>query len=256
MLKTFICLLTSSNKLMKENNFFSAKRILITGATSGLGLNLSEKLSELEAAITITGRNKDKLVFLGEKFTLQNPHFRNAIAADLLEITDIQKLVQSIDQLEGLVLNAGIIDYTPAKMINSDKIRHVFQVNFDSNVLLIQELLKKKKVSPNASIVFISSIAPLLGVQGTSLYAASKAALNSYAKVLASELAGKKIRVNVVSPGIIKTDLIERENISTTNQFNQLEQQYPWVLECLKIYQVSLCFCFPQIQNGLPDLIL
>ena len=208
-------------------DFFKEKKILVTGSTSGLGLNLSEKLSELQATLSIAGRNREKLLILQESYSATNPNFKNAIMADMLQVEDIHHLAESVDQLDGLVLNAGIIDYTPAKMIRSEKIREVFQVNFDSNVLLIQALLKRKKIAPSASIVFISSIASLLAVNGTALYAASKAALSSYAKVLASELSGQKIRVNVVSPGIVKTQLINNENVADENQIIQLEKKYP-----------------------------
>lgn len=212
---------------MNGNDYFFAKKILITGATSGLGLDLATKLSELQAAVTITGRNLEVLSLLGDRLKKDNVNFQNAVPADLAQLENIQKLADSVDALDGLVLSAGIIDYTPAKMVSNEKIRRVFQVNFESNVLLIQRLLKGKKISPGASIVFISSIAASIGVPGTSLYAASKAALNSYAKVLASELSLQKIRVNVISPGIVKTELIDRENVSTPEQSSKLEAQYP-----------------------------
>lgn len=213
---------------MKSSFTFSGKNILVTGATSGLGLDLATRLSELKACIFITGRNKDKLISLKELFSRENPNFKANIPADLTSMSDIQYLADCVEILDGLVLNAGVIDYTPAKMINFDKIRQIFQVNFEANVLLIQGLLKRKKISKGASVVFISSIAPLVSVKGTSLYAASKAALNSYAKVLALELAGQKIRVNVISPGIIETDLIRRENVATSDQFIEQERQYPF----------------------------
>jgi NAD(P)-dependent dehydrogenase (short-subunit alcohol dehydrogenase family) len=95
-------------------------------------------------------------------------------------------------------------------------------------VLLIQNLLKKKKIAKNASIVFVSSVVALTGLPSTSLYAASKAALNSYARVLASELAPQRIRVNCISPGIIKTNFIEREGVISASQLTTLEDQYPF----------------------------
>jgi len=169
----------------------------------------------------------NKLQSLSSQYKTSNLNFSKYIQADLVNISDIQLLSENIEPLDGLVLNAGIIEYSPAKLVSSDKLRKIFQVNFESNVLLVQNLLKKKKIKKGSSIVFISSIASILGVKGTSLYSASKAALNSYAKVLANELSPQKIRVNVILPGIVKTELIERENISTLHEMELIENEYP-----------------------------
>ena len=213
---------------MKNSSFFAGKSILVTGSTSGLGLGLINALNEEKAALAITGRNGDKLFSISEQLRKSNPYFGHAITADLIQLKDLENLAESVDVLDGVVLCAGVIDYTPAKMISSDKIKHIFQINFESNVLLIQNLLKKKKIAKNASIVFLSSVVALTGLPSTSLYAASKAALNSYARVLASELAPQRIRVNCISPGIIKTNFIEREGVLSVNQLTNLENQYPF----------------------------
>jgi NAD(P)-dependent dehydrogenase (short-subunit alcohol dehydrogenase family) len=213
---------------MRDSNFFKGKKILVTGSTSGLGLELVHVLNTEKAALLITGRNKEKLFSIREQLRQNNPYFGHAIAADLIQLKDLENLAESIDVLDGIVLCAGVIDYTPAKMISSDKIKQIFQINFESNVLLIQNLLKKKKIAKNASIVFVSSVVALTGLPSTSLYAASKAALNSYARVLASELAPQRIRVNCISPGIIKTNFIEREGVLSVNQLTNLEDKYPF----------------------------
>ena len=212
---------------MKLDNFFEKKVILVTGATSGIGLDISSTLSSSNASLIITGRNLNKLQSLSSQYKTSNLNFSKYIQADLVNISDIQLLSENIDPLDGLVLNAGIIEYSPAKLVSSDKLRKIFQVNFESNVLLVQNLLKKKKIKKGSSIVIISSIASILGVKGTSLYSASKAALNSYAKVLANELSPQKIRVNVILPGIVKTELIERENISTSHEMELIGNEYP-----------------------------
>lgn len=212
---------------MKLDNYFEKKVILVTGATSGIGLDISSTLSSSNASLIITGRNLNKLQSLSSQYKTSNLNFSRYIQADLVNISDIQLLSESIEPLDGLVLNAGIIEYSPAKLVSSDKLRKIFQVNFESNVLLVQNLLKKKKIKKGSSIVIISSIASILGVKGTSLYSASKAALNSYAKVLANELSAQKIRVNVILPGIVKTELIERENISTSYEMELIENDYP-----------------------------
>jgi NAD(P)-dependent dehydrogenase (short-subunit alcohol dehydrogenase family) len=212
---------------MVAKDFNVVPRILITGASSGLGLDLANKLAAKNNSLIVTGRNRAKLENLAKQFNNNNSFVIKPIIADLCNADNLAYLIESIDTLNGIVLNAGIVEYVPVKMINPDKIRRIFQVNFDANVMIIQSLLKKRKIINGASIVFVSSIAALSAVPGTALYAASKAALNSYAKVLANELASQNIRVNIVSPGIVKTDLIKRENITTSDQFTKLEDRYP-----------------------------
>ncbi len=213
--------------MQPNNTLIDQKLVLITGATSGIGLNLARSLSLINYNLVLTGRNKNCLSDLYEEFDFINKPYCKTIAADLTLSEDIRELVFNTPKLDGIVLNAGIIEYTPAKMITIDKIKKIFNINFYSNVLLIQELLKNKKISKNASIVFISSISALSSVVGTSLYAASKAAINSYAKVLANELASQKIRVNVISPGVVKTKIIENENVISEQQQNNLEALHP-----------------------------
>ncbi len=87
-------------------------------------------------------------------------------------------------------------------------------------------LLKKKLLNKGASVVFISSVSSVMGVQGTLLYASSKGAINSAVRVLASELAGQKIRVNAILPGIVRTEMLSGTNI-TEEQFTKQEELYP-----------------------------
>jgi NAD(P)-dependent dehydrogenase (short-subunit alcohol dehydrogenase family) len=102
----------------------------------------------------------------------------------------------------------------------------MFQTNYFSQVLFLQMLLKKKLINKGASIVFISSVSSLMGVHGTLLYASSKGAINSAVRVLASELAGQRIRVNAILPGIVRTDMLSGTNIDE-DSFTKQEEQYP-----------------------------
>lgn len=204
---------------------FENKHFLITGASSGIGQKTAWDLGKTGAALTLLGRDLVKLATTKKKIdpigTLR------IVAGDLQEPNFLDNLTSEIEAIDGLVLCAGVIDYTPAKMINIQKIRKVFDINFDANVLIIQSLLKRKKIKDGASIVVISSISSKLGVAGTGLYAASKAAITAYAKVLSTELSGKRIRVNVIHPGIVKTDLISNENVVDNNAMAKIELSYP-----------------------------
>lgn len=209
------------------NSSFENKRVFVTGATSGIGLEISKRLNSVSSYLSITGRNESILNALEFDFRRENINFIGSYKVDLCNFSEIESLVEKIDELDGLILNAGIIDYTPAKSVNLNKIRKVFETNVFSNILFVQQLLKKKKIAKNASVVFISSIASQVGVPGTSLYAASKGAINSYAKVLAFELSKMNIRVNIISPGVVKTDLISNQDRLSDLEVDNLKIKYP-----------------------------
>lgn len=197
----------------------NGKKILVTGASSGIGRAIAIELSKQGAVLTITGRNelrlKETLLHLGQS--------AKSIVCDLTEEQQIKDLISNLDMLDGVVFVAGVVEYLPVKFINAEKIDNVFKVNFDAQVLLTQNLLKLKKINNGASLVYISSIASKIGVTGTSMYSSSKAALNAYVKVLANELASRNIRANTICPGLIETPMMQQAK--DVNQ--DLAKDYP-----------------------------
>lgn len=204
---------------------FEGKRFLVTGASSGIGRGISVLLASLGATLIITGRNAQNLQ---ETFDALPQKDHLMILADVTVDEDLNKLTDAVGFVNGVVFCAGVIDYLPVKFLSYDKIHQIFSVNFTSQVLLTQRLLKAKKIKKESSIVYISSLSSKLGVAGTAMYAASKAALSSFSKVLATELAGQKIRVNAISPGIVKTPMTQSQDlgISETDLKND-EDKYP-----------------------------
>lgn len=199
------------------------KKIMITGASSGIGQEVSKYITMEGGKVVLTARNEERLKNTLSLLYGQNHQY---ICCDLNSEVEIDNLVDDISLLDGIVFCAGINEYIPAKFISTKKINNIFDINYFSNLLLIQKLLKKKKINKSASLVFISSISSVLGVPGTTLYAASKAAINSTVKVLASELSPQKIRVNSICPGIVKTPMMSNTNISE-EQFLEQEKAYP-----------------------------
>jgi NAD(P)-dependent dehydrogenase (short-subunit alcohol dehydrogenase family) len=201
------------------------KKVLVTGASSGIGRGIALLLSNLGAQLVITGRNTLKLQ---ECYNQLSGTGHAMVTADLILEEDLDTVVNSVDSLDGVVFCAGIIDYQPVKFVTKNKIAQIFDVNFNSPVLLTQKLLKHKKIKKQSSLVYISSLSSKLGIAGTSLYAASKAALSGFAKVLALELSGQKIRVNAISPGIIKTPMFETGELAITQEaMDEAEKAYP-----------------------------
>jgi NAD(P)-dependent dehydrogenase (short-subunit alcohol dehydrogenase family) len=129
------------------------------------------------------------------------------IPADLTNEADRNHLVVELPPLDGLVQCAGVMNRVPGKLIGKQDIDSVFLPNIEAPMMLQALLLQERKIKKEASIVYVASIAARSAVAGNALYSASKAALISYAKCLALELAPRKIRVNCICPAMVWTDL-------------------------------------------------
>lgn len=210
---------------MNFNPFsLEGKRVFVTGASSGLGVSIAVECANMGANIIITGRNNERL---NETFLqLQTEKDHKQIIADLTKDEDIERIVKELPQLDGLVLNAGIIKTTPVKHITDSDIDEIFKTNITSSIKLIQKLLKAKKINKGGSIVFISSISTFNVKIGNSLYSATKGGINSFMKVLALELASQKISVNSIQPGFIKSRILD-SGIITQEQLEEHFKLYP-----------------------------
>lgn len=213
---------------MGEFNPFSlrGKRILVTGASSGIGREIAITCSKMRAEVHGVGRNMEKLDSLWEEMK-QNHVNCGIMKADLTNPDDIENLTESMPELDGIVHCAGIGDRTLLKMVRQKDLDRVMKTNFEAPVLLQRVLLKKKKIKPKASIVFIASRAPFAPAIGNGIYSASKGALIAYAKVLGLELADKLIRVNCICPAMVWTELVERDAKLTGADYHKEELKYP-----------------------------
>jgi len=204
---------------MSNYNPFSLenKIILVTGASSGIGKAIAIECSKMGASVIISGRNEKRL---NETFELLEGNNHKIIACDLHSEESIKELSEQLPTLNGIVHAAGIVKTLPFQFISSTELNNIFNVNFLAPVLLSQALTKAKKISKEASIVFISSIdGPVTAHIGNSMYAASKGAVTAMAKSMAVDLSAKKIRVNCILPGMTETSLIHNGDI-TQEQLN------------------------------------
>ena len=200
------------------------KKILVTGASSGIGRAVSVECSRLGATVYITGRNVDNLTK-----TLQEMDGSDnvLIAADVTISNDLDTMVAQLPVLDGVVHSAGVSFPTPFPYINEAVITQTFSVNFNAPVLLNLALLKQKKINKKASIVFISSISGVnVSSPGGSVYSASKAAINGIMQGMAIDLSGKGIRVNSINPGMVETDILIGSGI-TEDQLLEEKKKYP-----------------------------
>ncbi|GGC14585.1 short-chain dehydrogenase/reductase [Oxalicibacterium flavum] len=188
----------------------SGKRILVTGATSGLGLEIAQSCAKMGAELIITGRDTERLAgSLDALRTISDlPH--TAFQADLTDSAQRAALVASLDQqMHGLVHSAGISRLCPVRMMSEAHLREVQSINVDSPMLLTQALLKRNLIAADGSILFIASIAAHIGVAGVGAYSGTKAALLAIARCLAVEVAKRGIRVNCLSPSLVQTPLFD-----------------------------------------------
>ncbi len=207
------------------NKFYlNKKTILITGASSGIGRACAIEASSLDANCILIGRNETEL----QKTKSLCKTESSILCADLTNSESIDTIISQIPMLDGVVHCAGIINPKPIKFLKSQNIKEIFDINFNAPVLLTSSLLQKNKLNEGASIVFISSISSQHPYFGGAMYVSSKAALEAFSKTLAIEGAAKKIRSNVILPGLVKTNMLEETKAATGEAyFNSYEKQYP-----------------------------
>ncbi len=185
------------------------KRVLITGATGGIGNCLVEKFNNLGTVVFASGTNEEKLNVLKEKFP--NIHIEKF---KLDEHSKIEEFIDKVDKkLEGidiLINNAGITMDNLSIRLTEENWKKVLDINLTSTFLMCKYAIKKMLKKKNGKIVNITSIVGHTGNLGQSNYAASKAGIIAFSKSLAIEYARKNININCVSPGFIKTDMTDK----------------------------------------------
>ena len=183
----------------------TGKTALVTGGTTGIGFAAAQKLKAAGARVAITGQDAGRLA--EAKAALGGDVL--AIRADAASVDGTAELAKAVGDafgtLDMLFVNAGVARFGPHDVLTVDDFDAVFAVNVKGVFLAIQSLAPL--MPQGGSIVVNTSINNRMGMPGSSLYAASKAAARSLVQTLAVELAGKGIRVNAVSPGPTETSL-------------------------------------------------
>jgi len=187
---------------------FSDQVAVVTGASTGIGFSIAQGLIAQGAKrVYITGRSVDTLEMavarLGDKAV--------AVVSDVSRQSDLDALKASIqargDRLDVVFANAGICEKNPLGETSEAAYYSMFDVNVKGVFFTVQTLLPLMKDA--SAIVLTASICSSNGMEGLSLYNASKAAVRSFARTWANELKGRKIRANVVSPGFTRTPLMD-----------------------------------------------
>ena len=200
------------------------KVILVTGASSGIGRATAIECSKMGAQLVITARNEDRLK---ETLSLLEGEGHKYIVADLSDDDAIVELVEKSPVVNGIVNNAGFNIVKLLPFIKSEDLKMMLKINLEAPILLTNEIVKKKKVAKNSSIVFVSSIGKYIIAPGNSIYSATKGGLSAFMKNAALDLAGKRIRCNAVLPGMIETPLILEDKNITEELLETDRKLYP-----------------------------
>ncbi len=187
---------------------YETKRAVIIGGTSGMGLATAKMLLDGGARVLVTGRSQTGLE------AAQNELGKNGIviSSDARSLTEIDALASRVkaefDTFDLLFVNAGFSIRAPLESMTEAVYDEMFNLNAKGPLFAVQKLTPL--INRGGSVVFTTSIANVKGMPGNAAYGAAKAALRSFARVLAAELLPREIRVNAVSPGPIDTGILDK----------------------------------------------
>ena len=185
---------------------YEAKRAVIIGGTSGMGLATAKMLLDGGARVLVTGRSQAGLE------SAQKELGKNAVvvSSDARSLTEIDALASRVkaefDTFDLLFVNAGFAIQAPLENMTEAGYDEMFNLNAKGPLFAMQKLTPL--INRGGSIVLTTSIANVKGMPGNAAYGAAKAALRSFARTLAAELLPREIRVNAVTPGPIDTPII------------------------------------------------
>lgn len=181
------------------------KRTLITGGTSGIGLETARQFLAEGARVAVTGQNPETLAAAREALGPQALVLASPAGDVAAQKALAAQLHQAFGGLDALFINAGVADFRPVESFDEAGFDRSFAINLKGPYFLIQALLPL--LANPSSIVLNTSINAHIGMPSSSVYAATKAALISLARTLSGEFIGRGIRVNAVSPGPVSTPI-------------------------------------------------
>jgi NAD(P)-dependent dehydrogenase (short-subunit alcohol dehydrogenase family) len=194
------------------------KTILITGGTTGIGLATAQLLSAEGAKVIVTGRNPETLAAAERAL----PAGTMIVKSDSGSLSAAQSLGDEIkkyaSRLDGAFLNAGVAQFGPIEAMTPQNYEEMFNINVRGPFFQLQSLLPL--LANPSSVVFTASVAASTAFPATSLYSATKAAVVSFGKTLAVELAPSGIRINTISPGPIETPIMGKLGLPAEAQKN------------------------------------
>lgn len=181
----------------------NGKLAIVTGGNSGIGYSAAKEFKARGADVIITGRSEERVTASATELGVKG------LIADVSDLDQLDSLVMEVSgigkKIDVLFVNAGVFFPTPLGQTTEEAYDTIMNINFKGAVFTIEKFLPL--LNEGASIINLSSVNAYTGMANTSIYSASKAAINSYTRTIATELAPKGIRVNAVNPGPITTPI-------------------------------------------------
>jgi short-subunit dehydrogenase len=184
----------------------SDARVLLTGASGGIGCALARALSRRGAQLVVSSRDLSKLADPAGDDVRAVGTF---VAADLTDEQQVRHLAEEAGDVDVLINNAGVGWYGNAAQMPCTDVRRLVEINMLAPLLLTRLLLPGMTARKRGHIVFVGSVAGHLGVENEAVYSATKAALRTYAEALRAEVRRQGVGVSVVSPGAVATKFFE-----------------------------------------------
>lgn len=207
------------------------KIALVTGGNSGIGYAAAKELKAQGAEVIITGRRKEAIDKAAAELGV------TGLIADQGQVAAIEELAAQVkdkhDKIDILFINAGIVERTSIENATEATFDNVIGVNFKGAYFTLSKFIPL--LNDGASVVFLSSNTASMSGANSSIYSSSKAALNSIMKIAAVELAPRKIRVNSVSPGPIKTEIMKKSGLNE----QELKDITEWMINRIPLKQIG-----------------
>jgi len=187
----------------------NGKVAVVTGGNSGIGYATAKELKQKGATVLISGRSEERVKAAAEELGVEG------YVADVSDLSQLDQLVSEVGKVHNnidiLFVNAGIFFPMPVGGITEQGFDNLMDINFKGAVFTLEKFLPL--LSDKASVINLSSINAYTGMPNTGIYGASKAAMNSYTRAAATELAPRGIRVNAVNPGPVSTPIFGKTGV-------------------------------------------
>lgn len=189
---------------------FNGNSVVVTGATSGIGEAIAVELNKYNAYTILVGRDKEKLGKVSQKFKKNTYHLLRLDLAQLEGFREeIKTISKAVGPIYGLCHAAGVVETRPLTSFNADSFTGMMNVNCTAGIELAKNICRRDvMMREGGSLVFISSIYAHVGMAGQIGYSATKGAIVSSVKALATELARRNVRINSISPGMVMTPMV------------------------------------------------
>ena len=184
-------------------------KILITGASSGLGAELARQYASKENSLILLARRADKLYSLRKELYEKCQNI-DVIVTDVTEFETLQEKLKPIENLDMVILNAGISLGHGKEITPIADFKKLYDVNVLSAHAVLEVILPKFEAQGSGKVIFISSLASLISVPSSKVYSSSKRALNAYAEGIRFKYKPKGIKVITILPGFIKSELTDK----------------------------------------------